>query len=88
MPVSRKVCRKGSACPAALAVAFEATCLGDVGQERAKERHGRNDRRADCDALVMALVVLPTASRSAMIWRAFLSSRHLADTVGVVPEGI
>ena len=42
--------------------------------------------------LVMALVVLPTASRSAMIWRAFCFVRpgragHLADAVRVVRDG-
>ena len=38
--------------------------------------------------LVMALVVLPTASRSAMIWRAFgIQAGHFADAVGVVGDG-
>ncbi len=37
--------------------------------------------------LVMALVVLPTASRSAMIWRALrFEAGHLADAVGVVGD--
>ena len=65
------------------------TCV-DVGEEGAEQDTAAMTAEPMATPLVMALVVLPTASRSAMIWRALASSRqpgHLADAVGVVGDG-
>ncbi len=49
----------------------------DVGDERGEEGTAAMTAEPMATPLVMALVVLPTASRSAMIWRALASLRRM-----------
>ena len=73
------------------------SCRGTPSTFCTSETSVRNEPNRDTAAmtaepmatpLVMALVVLPTASRSAMIWRAFgVQPRHFPDSVRVVRDG-
>ena len=72
MPVSTNVCAYGRASPAALANSLAATCtLVTSVRKEPKSATAAMTAEPMAIPLVMALVVLPTASRSAIILRAF-----------------